>query len=40
MRYMDLLDSLFKKSGINKYWITDTGRNGRFKARSGARECE
>jgi hypothetical protein len=37
---MDFLDALFKKSGISKYWITDTGRNGNLYARKGTRECE
>jgi len=29
LRFMDFLDMLMKRNGIlNKYWITDTGRNG------------
>jgi len=31
---------LFKKAGISKNWITDTGRNGRPLARTSPNACE
>jgi cellulose 1,4-beta-cellobiosidase len=40
IRYIDLLDALMKKNGIDKAWITDTGRNGKVDARISPQQCE
>jgi len=39
IRYIDALDRLFKHTGINKYWITDTGRNGNVRIRTSPTAC-
>jgi cellulase/cellobiase CelA1 len=40
LRYIDQLDALFKRNGISKAWITDTGRNGKADVRNSPQECE
>jgi len=40
IRYMDVLDRLFKHAGINKSWITDTGRNGNNYIRTSPHACQ
>eukprot|EP00347_Sterkiella_histriomuscorum_P017690 403348372 len=40
LRYIDQMDALFKKNGISKNWITDTGRNGVPEMRSSAQQCQ
>ncbi len=40
LRYIDMMDALMQRNGIQKTWITDTGRNGRVDARNGPQQCE
>lgn len=39
LRYIDNLDRLFKHAGINKNWITDSGRNGNVNIRTSPHAC-